>query len=58
MDANLVPAALLNDNKLLDRGQRDWRLTNALLGERETFQMEEKRLAVNDDTRFNPVEER
>ena len=36
----------------------DWKLTNALLSERETLCMEGKELAIREDTLFNPLEGR
>jgi hypothetical protein len=36
--------------EVLPRDTVDWKLTNALLSERETLRMEEKQLAVKDYT--------
>ena len=44
--------------EVLPRDTEDWKLTNALLSERETLRMEEKRLELKEDTLFNPLEGR
>lgn len=42
--------------EVLPRDTEDWKLTNALLSERETLRMEGKRLEIKKDTLFNPIE--
>jgi len=44
--------------EVLPRDTEDWKLTNALLSERETLHMEGKRLELKEDTLFNPLEGR
>jgi adenine-specific DNA methylase len=44
--------------EVLPRDTEDWKLTNALLSERETLRMEGKRLELKEDTLFNPLEGR
>jgi hypothetical protein len=42
--------------EVLPRDTEDWKLTNALLSERETLRIEGKRLELKEDTLFNPLE--
>jgi len=44
--------------EVMPRDTEDWKLTNALLSERETLRMEGKRLEIKEDTLFNPLEGR
>ena len=44
--------------EVLPRDIEDWKLTNALLSERETLRIEGKRLELKKDTLFNPLEGR
>ena len=41
--------------EVLPRDTEDWKLTNALLSERETLRIEGKRLELKEDTLFNPL---
>ena len=43
---------------MLPRDTEDWKLTNALLSERETLRMEGKQIEVRDDSLFNSLEGR
>jgi hypothetical protein len=44
--------------EVLPRDTEDWKLTNALLSEREALRMDGKRLAIREDTLFCPAEEK
>ena len=44
--------------EVLPRDTEDWKLTNSLLGERETLRIEGKRLELKGDTLSNPLEGR
>jgi len=44
--------------EVLPRDTEDWKLTNALLSERETLRIEGKRLELKEETLFNPLEGR
>jgi len=44
--------------EVMPRDTEDWKLTNALLSERETLRMEGKRLELKEDTLFNSLEGR
>jgi len=44
--------------EVLPRDTEDWKLTNALLSERETLRMEGKQFAVREDSLFYPAEEK
>ena len=48
----------VNIHKVLQGRPVDWKLTNALLSERETLRIEGKRLELKEDTLFNPLEGR
>ncbi len=44
--------------EVLPRDTEDWKLTNALLSEREILRMEGKQVEVRDDSLFNSLEGR
>jgi hypothetical protein len=47
-----------NIHKVLQGRPVDWKLTNALLSERETLGIEEKQLTVREGTLFYPADMR